>query len=691
MTDFILTYRPHVLQFRQPAGTSRGVYHHRKVWYVEAHGQYEGRMLYGIGECAPLPDLSCDDLPDYESLLAEACRQTMELGCLPEKWLRPYPSIRMGLETALRSLEACRRCGDPLLLHDTPFARGEKGITINGLVWMGSFEEMSQRMEEKLRAGFRCIKLKIGAIDFERELALVQYLRARYPREVVEIRLDANGAFHPDEAAERLAALAPYDIHSIEQPIRAGHGAAMAKLCRESPIPIALDEELIGVHSRKEKEELLNQIRPAYIILKPSLHGGFAGADEWIHLAEERGIRHWVTSALESNIGLNAIAQWYSTRQPSSNASPQGLGTGQLFVENFNACPLAIEGEQLWRRTAAERAFHAEVQQFMQQWAQPIPTIRTHTSGSTSTPKPMDAQKICMVASARRTLHTLGIRPGSTALIALPLQYIAGQMMLVRCLVGNLLPLTTAPTSRPYAHLLVPPTFAALTPMQALTSLRHPSDSTLLKQTPVVIIGGGSISDELLTRVQDCSGAVYSSYGMTETLSHIALRRLNGPTSADTYTPLPGVEISIDAEGCLCLYDPTVHPAHLHTRDLAECYPDGTFRILGRKDNVVCSGGLKFQIEVLETRLSALSGAYALTAVPDPLLGEALTLLYTGSEAEARALCRRVLTPHEQPRHFFTVSSLPLTTTGKVNRPRLRELALQYQQSSTPNIEESPS
>lgn len=326
------------LHFRQPAGTSRGTYLTRHIWLVSiSEGQYTG-----IGECAPLPRLSCDDLPNYRQLLQEACDDVARTGRLDAERLRPYPSILFGLETAMLHLQ--RR---QTVLFDTPFGRGEEGIPINGLVWMGSHDEMLQRIEEKMKAGFRCIKLKIGAIGFDEELDLIRFIRSRFTKQEVELRVDANGAFAPDEALQKLELLAQYGIHSIEQPIRQGQWDEMARLCRLSPLPIALDEELIGVNTPDEKERLLDTIHPAYIILKPSLHGGMAGSTEWIKLARERQIGSWITSALESNIGLNAIAHYAAHVYGPDIRMPQGLGTGQLFTDNI-AMPLEIRGERLW-------------------------------------------------------------------------------------------------------------------------------------------------------------------------------------------------------------------------------------------------------------------------------------------------------------------------------------------------------
>lgn len=333
-----------VLHFKQPAGTSRGVYTTRTIWLVHLS---EGEKT-GVGECAPLPDLSCDAMPDdaYETKLRHFCE--LLTGDSPQdkvevlESMRPYPSMLFGLETALLNLKNGER------LFDTPFSRGEEGIPINGLVWMGRYDEMLQRMEEKLEKGFRCVKLKIGAIDFDQELDLVKRIRDRFSFHEVELRLDANGAFKYEEALYKLELLSQYAIHSIEQPIRQGQWAYMAELCRESPLPIALDEELIGVNDPEMKSHMLNVIKPRYIILKPSLHGGMMGCREWIAAAKEQGIGSWITSALESNIGLNAIAQFASDVYGPQIRMPQGLGTGQLFTDNI-PMPLEIRGDQLWR------------------------------------------------------------------------------------------------------------------------------------------------------------------------------------------------------------------------------------------------------------------------------------------------------------------------------------------------------
>ncbi len=343
------------LHFKQPAGTSRGVYTSRHSYYLTLTDT-ECPGIEGVGECATLPDLSCDAKPEYEVTLRQVCQMVEQMGRIPYDMIRAYPSMTFGLETAFadffhkaKGLGVSVPMGMESLasLFDSPFARSEEGITINGLVWMGTYEEMLGRMEEKLQAGFHCVKLKIGAIDFFQELDLVKRIREAYPREQVELRVDANGGFSPEDAMSRLEALAQYDIHSIEQPIKQHQWPKMAQLCRETPLPIALDEELIGVNVRSMKEALLDTIRPQYIILKPSLHGGVYGCMEWIRLAEERGIGSWITSALESNVGLNAIAHFAAKMYGPDVKMPQGLGTGQLFTDNI-PMPLEMIGDKLW-------------------------------------------------------------------------------------------------------------------------------------------------------------------------------------------------------------------------------------------------------------------------------------------------------------------------------------------------------
>ena len=300
--------------------------------------EHDGKK--GIGECGILRGLSVDDCDGYEDKLQWVC-DNIHLG---EKilWenLLAFPSIQFGVEMAFRSLGSAT----PFLLFPSAFTEGQKSIPINGLVWMGEPVFMQQQIEEKLALGFNCIKLKIGAIDFEKELGLLRFIRAKFDEDTIEIRVDANGAFISDTALRKLYQLSEFNIHSIEQPIQKNQHDSLSVLVKSSPIPIALDEELIGVFTLAEKVDLLNKIHPQYIILKPSLVGGFRGCAEWISVAEKYGIGWWITSALESNVGLNAIAQWTFLQD---NPMPQGLGTGGLYTNNFD-CPLIVENGQLW-------------------------------------------------------------------------------------------------------------------------------------------------------------------------------------------------------------------------------------------------------------------------------------------------------------------------------------------------------
>lgn len=337
---------PYTLQFKNPAGTSRGVYHEHKVWYVVLKSTTDANH-FGIGECAPLPDLSCDAMPesDYLEILNKAVRVLEEKGVIDYDFLRPYPSILFGLETALKHYQE-----KSLGFWDTSFSKGEKGITINGLIWMGDFDKMFDQIKQKMEQGYGCIKLKIGAIDFDQELNLLKHIRKHFSSDEITLRVDANGAFSPQNAYDKLCRLAELDLHSIEQPIRAGQWDEMAKLTVITPLPIALDEELIGCNEFNRKEKLLETIKPQYIILKPSLHGGWLGCEEWIGIANKHNIGWWITSALESNIGLNAIAQWCAHLGVSM---PQGLGTGMLYTNNIDL-PLYIKGDRLWYEPASE-------------------------------------------------------------------------------------------------------------------------------------------------------------------------------------------------------------------------------------------------------------------------------------------------------------------------------------------------
>ena len=330
------SYFKYILHFKNPSGTSRGILTDKETWFIIVEN--DGKK--GIGECGILRGLSSDDRPDYEEKLKWTC-ENIHLG-EQKLWeeLIEFPSIQFGIEMAFLSLKS----ENPFVLFPSEFTKNTKSISINGLVWMGDEAFMKTQIEDKISQGFSCIKLKIGAIDFDKEIDLLRFIRANFDEKAIEIRVDANGAFSENDALYKINQITGFKLHSIEQPIRKNHTDTMSVLCKNSQIPIALDEELIGVFSAEEKQNLLQKIRPQYIVLKPSFIGGFRGTLEWISLAEKLHIGWWITSALESNVGLNAIAQFTFLQ---NNLMPQGLGTGSLYTNNFD-CPLTVSNGHLW-------------------------------------------------------------------------------------------------------------------------------------------------------------------------------------------------------------------------------------------------------------------------------------------------------------------------------------------------------
>ncbi|WP_392345547.1 o-succinylbenzoate synthase [uncultured Polaribacter sp.] len=329
-------YKKYILHFKNPSGTSRGTLRTKETWFIvlEENGKT------GIGETGLFRGLSIDDVSSYEEKLSWAC-ENIKLGLTDLLVLLiEFPSIQFGLEQAFLSLQSENK----FQLFPSEFSKGKESIIINGLVWMGDQQFMKSQIQEKLNSGFSCIKMKIGAIDFDAEVALLKSIRKEFSSNEIELRVDANGAFKPKNALEKLKILSELDLHSIEQPIKQGQLQEMALLCEKTPLPIALDEELIGIFSTQEKQEVLKMVKPQFIILKPSLVGGFGGTTEWIDIAKKNNVDWWITSALESNIGLNAIAQFTHTLK---NKLPQGLGTGGLFTNNFES-PLEVENGTLY-------------------------------------------------------------------------------------------------------------------------------------------------------------------------------------------------------------------------------------------------------------------------------------------------------------------------------------------------------
>ena len=330
------SYFKYILHFKNPSGTSRGILTDKETWFIVLEN--DGKK--GIGECGILRGLSADDRPDYKEKIQWTC-ENIHLG-EQKLWdeLIEFPSIQFGIEMAFLSLKS----ENPFVLFPSDFSNFTKSISINGLVWMGDEAFMKTQIEDKIAQGFSCVKLKIGAIDFNKEINLLRFIRANFDENAIEIRVDGNGAFSENDALHKINQITGFKLHSIEQPIKKNHTDTMSVLCKNSQIPIALDEELIGVFSTEEKQNLLQKIRPQYIVLKPSFIGGFRGTLEWISIAEKLNIGWWITSALESNVGLNAIAQFTFLQ---NSIMPQGLGTGSLFTNNFD-CPLTVSEGQLW-------------------------------------------------------------------------------------------------------------------------------------------------------------------------------------------------------------------------------------------------------------------------------------------------------------------------------------------------------
>ena len=583
----------------------------RDVWYL-----FNGTA---VGECAPLPGLSIDNLDMIEAKLDEVCQS-------PDTDLKEYPAIRFALEMLQQ-----KKCAI-------------SPIPINGLIWMGDPDFMSSQVEKKIQDGWQCIKMKIGAVDFEQELKILKSISGD-----LELRVDANGAFTESDVREKLDKLASLNLHSIEQPIGTGQWDLLAELCRTSPVPIALDEELIPLVDQSQRIEMLDKVKPQYLVLKPSLLGGFAESEKWIALAEERGIGWWVTSALESNIGLEAIAGWVSKLQTQGY---QGLGTGQLFTNNI---PSALQVEK-GMLSKSEAVIWNEIDSFVTQWLNPEPTMELQTSGSTGTPKTVKVQKEWMRNSAKMTGKTFGLQPGSSALLCMPMQFVAAKMMVIRAMELQL----ELKVVEPSKTVDTGADFVAMVPLQLENSLVH------LDKFRIVLVGGGQISSVLVEKLQSVATEVIETYGMTETLTHVAVKRLNGSNKTDCFAALDGVKFEIDKRDCLVIHAPELNPEQIVTNDIVELLNDTEFKWLGRFDNVINSGGVKIYPEVLEAKLaSQLHGRrYFVAGIPDDSLGQKVVLIVEGkAEVEFDSLEK-----YERPKEVISVEKFVETETGKINR-----------------------
>mgnify|MGYP000725257966 FL=1 len=628
------------LNLKQPAGTSRGVIKSRDVWYITLCEN----GITGIGECAPLRGLSLDNFDQIESKLEEVCANP-KLFINDLSSLKDFPSIRFGLEMA---------CFDLKNGGGQNYYGSFDSIEINGLIWMGNPDFMMGQVEQKLDEGWTCIKLKIGALDFDSELDILRSIRSRFSRDELELRVDINGAFTENDVREKLNRLAEFDLHSIEQPIQPGQWDLLAELCESSPIPIALDEELIPLVNDAERIEMLENVNPQYLVLKPSLLGGFSETKKWIRMAKERNIGWWITSALESNIGLNAIAQWTAKMKPDGF---QGLGTGQLFTNNIPS-PLTVKSGKI---STDQSKIWNDVNQFISEWYSTNIEMDLKTSGSTGKPKSISVKKDWMQNSAELTRKTFGLKKGDSALLCMPMKYVAGKMMVVRALELGLDLKVVEPSSNPLKNMDEIIDFAAMVPFQLENSLND------LDQVKTLIVGGGQVSQQLIEKLQKISTQIFETYGMTETLTHVAIKPLNGPNISDLFRALDGIHFEKDDRGCLAIHASALNPVPIVTNDLVELIDENSFRWLGRFDNVINSGGVKIIPELVEAKLLSIipNNRFFINGESDESLGEKVVLVVEGNVIE---ISFDSLEKFEKPKEIYFISEFLETESGKIRR-----------------------
>jgi len=668
------------LSFKLPAGTSRGVMKIRNVWYITL----SENGITGIGECAPLPGLSLDLIDPtlilpydrgenkkkpskqlnspfnrgntrgfekwdniqfiYESKLDAVC-QNPKLFINDLSLLSDFPSIRFGLEMAYLDLKNG---------GGQSYFGSFENIKINGLIWMGDPDFMMTQLEQKLEEGWQCIKVKIGAIDFDDEIKILQSIRNRFGKNKLELRVDANGAFTKNDVKEKLEQLSKFDLHSIEQPIQPGQWELLSDLCKTSPIPIALDEELIPLIEESKRIEMLGKVKPHYIVLKPSLLGGFSESEKWIKLAKEQNIGWWITSALESNIGLNALSQWTAKMKPQGY---QGLGTGQLFTNNIPS-PLKVKSGKL---SIEKLPIWNDVNQFISEWLNGEEELILQTSGSTGKPKSISMKKEWMKNSAQLTENTFGLKKGDSALLCMSIKYVAGKMMVVRALELALDLKVVEPSSSPLKDIDDQIDFAAMVPLQLENS------SNDLDKVKTLIVGGGQVSLQLIKKLQNISTQIYETYGMTETLTHVAIKPLNGPNKSDIFSALDGIHFEIDERDCLVIYAPMLNSESIITNDIVELVDKSSFRWLGRFDNIINSGGIKIIPEVIEEKLASviIDRRFYIVGETDNKLGEKVVLLVEGNETE---LSFQHLEKYERPKEIYFIPKFVETKSGKVNQ-----------------------
>jgi len=628
------------LAFKRPAGTSRGILKSRDVWFIT----FSENGITGIGECAPLPGLSLDRFDQIESKLDEICNNPgLFLNDLSQ--LSGFPSIRFGLEMAHIDLKNG---------GGQNYYGQFDSLDINGLIWMGDSDFMMSQLDKKLEQGWRCIKMKIGALDFDAELDILKTIRSRFNPKQIELRVDANGAFTENDIREKLDDLAIIGLHSIEQPIKRGQWDLLSILCETSPVSVALDEELIPLVEEQDRTRMLDMVKPQYLVLKPSLLGGFTESEKWIQLANKRNIGWWITSALEPNVGLNAISQWTAKLNPKGF---QGLGTGRLFKNNIPSPLKAMSGKLL----ADSGPIWNDVIQFISEWMNADEEMTLLTSGSTGKPKSITVKKEWMKNSAKLTGKTFGLNEGDSALLCMPMKYVAGKMMVVRALELGLDLNVVEPNSHPLENINYAIDFAAMVPLQLENSIER------LDRVKTLIVGGGRVNPPLTKKLQFVSTQVFETYGLTETLTHVAIKPLNGPNKSDLFQALEGVHFEIDKRDCLVIYAPMVNPEAVITNDLVELADENSFRWLGRFDNVINSGGIKIIPEVVEEKLAPviLNRRFFIVGMSDESLGEKVVLVMEG---EKIPISLNLLDRFERPKACYFIPKFVETKSGKIDR-----------------------
>ncbi|MAO45724.1 MAG: non-canonical purine NTP pyrophosphatase, RdgB/HAM1 family [Crocinitomicaceae bacterium] len=666
------------LIFKKPAKTSRDTLSTKPCYYLKATNS---KGLTALGECSLIPGLSVEtEVEALEELKRIASGDTLDLGFVP----RSLPSVRFAVEMLLMELNGSRlRSG---------FSNNGEGLDINGLIWMADAESMVEQAMELKSKGFTTIKLKVGALDFQEELSALRKIREICPHPEYTLRLDANGAFNED-AIEKLKALSEFNVHSLEQPVAPGNLSMMREVAEASAIDIALDEELIGVESEEQMVEILERSGAKYIILKPSLIGGLSVANKWIELAQDRGIKWWSTSALESNVGLKAIADWagYMLENTQGCEGVSGLGTGSLYTNNTESDLEIVKGQIFHTPTptitingrstpltkegivefegVCDEDWSKELLEFLKFWFNSNSPIEVMTSGSTGAPKLITHSREAVIFSAQQTLDFFDLRPGDSALLALPINFIAGKLMLVRAIIGRLHITAINP------NLEASPTsffnFTALTPHQiARLNGRLPFGKILL--------GGAPVSSELAEKLS--KEDAYEGFGMTETITHIALRKVH--PSAPSFEALPGVKFSESPAGTLTIDALDRNIDGLITDDIVTLNSPTTFSWHGRSSDIINSGGIKFSPEILEAKLKAhLSFDLAIYGVPHSDLGECIELrvdlqhpVPLSVQNQISASISATLKSKEAPRNIVFAPILR-NPNGKTNRKKMSNQA----------------